>query len=230
MDYVTPVSSAIMALVWVVYFQLFFIQYKRSSRPYLVIHHAQNESPDALCILVNMGKEPVHIQCVQALIQTQEGDEELFTVTRYDRVNADDSNIPQSLRQGPLQPGGFLVLGTFRNIILGHRTDEPGAGEDLLPNVRTLELRAAMIHGPSRRPVGVRRRFYLQHRGGTLIYPQNIHSEQLVRRRDRREVSRWIESELNPRRVGESESDHSTQSSESENADQSDESSREDNR
>ena len=217
MEYIMPLSSAIMALVWVVYFQLFFIQYKRNSRPYLVIHHAQNESPDALCLLVNMGEEPVHVQCVQALIQSQSGEEELVTVTRYERVNADDQNIRDSLRQGPIQPGGFLVLGTFRNIILGHRSEESDAGK-LLQNVRSLELRAAVIHGPSKFPVGVRRRFYLRHHGTTSIYPQNIHSEQLVRRKDRQEIFRWIESELNPQNIGSSETDSSDQSSESNNA------------
>lgn len=219
MEYIAPVSSAVMALVWVIYFQIFYIQYKRNNRPYLVIHHAQNENPDALCLLVNMGKEPVHVQCVQAVIQTENGAEENFTVTRYDRVNADDSNIQQSLRQGPVQPGGYLVLGTFRNIILGQRSEEQGAG-NLLENVRTIALRAAMVHGPSKYPVGVRRRFYLQHNGSTRIYPQNIYSEQLVRRRDRREVIRWTESELNPERVGESQSDSSDQSSDSRRSDE----------
>jgi len=50
----------------------------------------------------------------------------------------------------------------------------------------------------------------------THIYPRNIHTEQLTRRKDRQEVISWIESELNPRRVGQSESDSSDQSSRSE--------------
>lgn len=212
MDYITPISSAIMAIVWVVYFQLFFIQYRRNNRPYLVIHHAQNESPDALCLLVNMGKEPVHVQCVQALITKESGTEEIVPVTNYERVNAEGGDIQQSIRQGPVQPGGFLVLGTFRNIILGRRSDDSEAGT-VLESVRTLEIRAAMVHGPSRFPIGVRRRFYLRHNGGTCIYPQNIHSEQLIRRRDRAEVIQWAEAELNPRNVGSSESDSSDQSS-----------------
>lgn len=215
MEYVGSISSAVIALVWVVYFQLFFIQYKRNNRPYLVIHHAQNESPDAMCLLVNMGKESIHVQCVQALVTTRSGAEESFTVTRYDRVNADDTNIQHSLRQGPVQPGGYLLLGTFRNIVLGNRSEDPDAG-DLLENVEALELRAAVVHGPSKYPVGVRRRFYLRHNAGTHIYPRNIHTEQLTRRKDRQEVVSWVESELNPRRVGQSESDSSDQSSRSE--------------
>lgn len=211
MEYIAPISSAVIAVVWVIYFQLFFVQYRRNNRPYLVIHHAQNDNPGALCLLVNMSKEPVHVQCVQACIRTKHHEQEVFTVTRYDRVNADDTNIQQSLRQGPVQPGGYLVLGTFRDIILGQRSEEEDAGQ-LLENATELELRAAVIHGPSQYPVGARRRFYLHHNKRTRIYPQNIHTEQLVKRRYRRDVAGWIEQELNPERTGQSQTDSSEQS------------------
>ncbi|MDR5898677.1 hypothetical protein QC823_06715 [Halomonas vilamensis] len=46
----------------------------------------------------------------------------------------------------------------------------------------------------------------------TRLYPQNIHTEQLVKRRYRRDVTSWIEQELNPERTGQSESDSSEQS------------------
>lgn len=104
MDYVSPISSAIMAVVWIVYFQLFFLQYKRNNRPYLVIHHAQNENPDALCLLVNMGQETVHIQCVQVVVHTRAGQEKTLTVTQYESVAPDDSNVQHALRQGRCLP------------------------------------------------------------------------------------------------------------------------------
>lgn len=91
--------------------KLFFLQYKRNNRPYLLIHHAQNENPDALCLLVNMGKETVHVQCFQVVLFTRAGEEKLMTVTEYRQVSADDTNVLQVLRQGPLQPGGYLVFG-----------------------------------------------------------------------------------------------------------------------
>ncbi|MDX1634004.1 MAG: hypothetical protein R3280_05180 [Marinobacter sp.] len=211
MDYLTPISSAVMALVWVIYFQVFFVQYKRNNRPYLVIHHAQNENPDAMCLLVNMGKEPVHVQCVQVVTVSQSGTEQVMTVTEYRRVNADDQNIQRALRQGPLDPGGYLVLGSFRNIILGNKSEDEDSLQ-LLEDISEVELRAAVVHGPSKYPVGVRRRFLLKHLAGTRIYPRNIYSEQLIRKRDRNVVRRWLEQELNPERMGEDESDSSNQS------------------
>ncbi|MDF0750097.1 hypothetical protein NLU14_07615 [Marinobacter sp. 71-i] len=75
---------------------------RANTPPYLVIHHAQNENPDALCLLVNMGKETVHVQCVQVVLQTRSSEEKTLTVTECRRVGADDSNVRQVLRQGPL--------------------------------------------------------------------------------------------------------------------------------
>jgi hypothetical protein len=137
----------------------------------------------------------------------------VLTVTEYRRVGVDDTNVHQVLRQGPLKPGGYLVLGSFRNIILGRRSDEEEDNSDyLFEDITGVEIRAAVVHGPSRHPVGVRRSFRLEHEGGAQIYPHNIYSEQLHRRRDRHEVRHWLESELQPVRKGESESESSNQS------------------
>ena len=200
MDYISPISSAIMAVIWIVYFQLFLIQYQRNNRPYMVIHHAQNENPDALCLLVNMGKETIHVQCVQVVLQTRSGEERTLTVTEYRRVGADDSNVHQVLRQGArLAITPQQVRRSFRNIILGRRSDDSDSDSDyLFEDVTAVEIRAAVVHGPSRYAVGVRRRFWLRHDGASEIFPRDIHSEQLNRRRHRHEVRRWLETELCP--------------------------------
>jgi hypothetical protein len=210
MELVTAISSAIMALVWVTYFQLFYRQYKRSSRPYLVIHHAQNEKVDALCLLVNMSEEAVHIQCVQLQVWLKQGGSQVFTITEYARVNPDDQNLQRILRQGPLQAGGYLVLGSFRNLILGRKSEEE-LTDHFLQDVSEIEVRAAAIHGPTTHPVGARRRFYLQHSPKSTIYPFNIHTEQMSRRKDRDTVRKWLEYGLQPRQTGSSETDESDQ-------------------
>ncbi|WP_114417988.1 hypothetical protein [Marinospirillum perlucidum] len=214
MEWITALSSAVMALVWVVYFQLFFQQYRRGNRPYLVIHHAQHEQLDALCLLVNMSEEAVHIQCVQLEVYLQSGASRIFTITEYARVNPDDQNLQRILRQGPLQAGGYLVLGSFRNLLLGRKSQHQQASH-LLEEIRELEIRTAVIHGPSKHPVGARRRFYLRHDGKqSQIYPQNIHTQQLLRRRDQKKVRQWLEYELKPRNTGSRPSDHSGQGQE----------------
>lgn len=206
MDYLAPISTAVMAVVWVIYFQLFFLQYRRNSRPYLVFHHAQNDNPDALCLLVNMGELPVHVQTVQAVTYYRNGGSKLYTVTDYNRINVEHQNVQQSLRQGPMLSGGYIVLGSFRDMLVGDEAESYNLDE-----IEGLELRVAVIHGPSRFPIGARRSFLIEHKPTTRIQPTNIHTEQLNRRRDQDAVRKWIESDLKPSRTGSSESDSSRQ-------------------
>jgi hypothetical protein len=209
MEFLAPVSTTVMAVIWVIYLQLFFVQYRRNSRPYLVFHHAQNDNPDALCLLVNMGELPVHVQTVQAVVYFKNGESITTTVTDFERINTEQHNVQQSLRQGPLLSGGYLVLGTFRNILCGDQDESEGNRR--MDQIEGLELRVAVIHGPSRFPVGARRSFRIEHQPQPRIQPANIHTEQLSRKRDQNTVREWIECDLNPRRKGSSESDSSSQ-------------------
>ncbi len=213
LEAISAISSMVMAVVWVVYFQFFYYQYRRGNRPYLVIHHAQNESPESLCILVNMSAEPVHIQVVQVVVRDRSGDERVLTVTDYERVTDNDAPIQHSLRQGPISPGGYLLLGSFRSIILGRKSEDEESVRRL-QEAESIEIRAAVIHGPSAFPVGARRLFAVHQNGGTRIVPYNVHTEQLTRRRDRSTVREWLEQELNPENSGGGESDKSEQTTE----------------
>lgn len=215
MELLSPISTAVMAIIWIIYLQLFFVQYRRNSRPYLVFHHAQNDNPDALCLLVNMGELPVHVQTVQAVVYFRDAEPLTTTVTDFQRINTEEQNVQQSLRQGPLLSGGYLVLGSFRSILCGDQDDSQA--DRRMEEIEGLELRVAVIHGPSRFPVGARRSFMLEHEPQTRIQPANIHTEQLSRKRDQETVRQWIECDLNPRRKGSSETDSSSQEELSDN-------------
>lgn len=210
MEYLTPVSSALTVVIWIIYLQLFFWQYRRNSRPYLVFHHAHNDNPDALCMLVNMGEKAVHVQCVQAVLCLRNGEQRSMTITDFNRINPDNELIQQKIRQGPVSAGGYLLLGTFREIMLGSGTDEKNTNWSI-DDVEELELRVAVIHGPSKFPVGARRSFTVSSQPHLRLFPTNIHTEQLIRRHDQSVVRGWIEAELNPQRTGSGESDSSSQ-------------------
>ncbi|MFE8071233.1 hypothetical protein QQM79_09245 [Marinobacteraceae bacterium S3BR75-40.1] len=212
MEYVSAISSMVMAAVWVIYFQIFFLQYRRQKRPFLVIHHAQGHDPDAACLLVNMSQNPVHVVCVTAYVETRDGDYTL-QVTDYQRVTQNHSRVQDTLRQGPLGPGGHLLLGPFRDIILGHRSDdEPCDDADSLDEVKALELRVVVVHAPSTSLIGARRRFSIEKENGEhIIRASNIHTEQLIGRKKRHLVREWAEEHLQPQHRGPFESRTSSQ-------------------
>jgi hypothetical protein len=185
----------------------------------LIIHHAQGNDPNALCMFVNMSKEPVHIQCAITHIRTEEGYFHRY-ITDYNRITPQDQNVQSKLRQGPVQPGGYLILGTFEDILLG-RQSEPQKDESpkntpfSLRNVKSLELCIAVVHGPSKFHIGARRHFVIEEQEGELVIrSQSIHTEQLVSRRKRKIVRGWIESHLDPKLQGKQQTQTSIQTEE----------------
>jgi len=197
MDYISPVANVCMVLIWLVYLQIFLFQYKRANRPLMVIHHAQGSDPDAACMLVNMSQEPVHVLSVMAKVTTQDKSY-VLPVTEYQRLTVDDQNVQGRLRQGPLQSGEYLLLGTFEEIILGERSKESGQAGDLRQATR-LELRIAAVHGPSRYHIGARRHFRIETGNGKpCIIPEGLYTEQLASRRSRKLVQRWVEEQISP--------------------------------
>ncbi len=141
---ITAMTSVVMVLIWISHLQLALTQYRRASRPFLIIQHAHESAPSAVCMFVNMSQEPVHIECVLTRVTTRR---ESFTryIVDYQRMTPEDRDVRTRLRQGPIQPGGYLVLGSFAEIILGVRTREaPDDDEEkLLTDLREIEqLRA----------------------------------------------------------------------------------------
>lgn len=217
-DYKTITMSAniVMALVWIIYLHLVLIQYRRSNRPFLLIHHAHENDPGALCLFVNMSKEPVHLQCVVAYFHTTTDTIGSF-ITDYDRMTPDDRDVLSRLRQGPIQPGGYLVLGSFEDILAGEKLEDKPASKlptkNYLSEINSLELCVAVTHGPSKLTIGARRHFYIEkEQGETVIRPHSIHTEQLVGFRKRKTVRKWVEIRLEPKHQGLSEK-HSTDQS-----------------
>ena len=238
---VAGISNALMVVIWLTYLQVFLLQFRRQKRPFLVIHHAHGLSPSANCLLVNMSQETVHVQCVIARICTERG-EYVRQVADFKRQRGPDEHVEQTLREGPVQPGQYLVLGNFEQIILDDAV-KANEGRDSAPEgpkhseasdadpaeakeqdtapeppsdfgeVTSVELCAAVVHGPSHHPVGARRRFSVASGAeGPLIRPQNIHTEQLTSLRKRRQVRRWVEQCLHPQRRGGWQTQQSAQS------------------
>lgn len=120
----------------------------------MIIHHAQGHDPGALCLFVNMSQEPIHLQCVIANVDGANGFVRHY-VTDYRRITPDDRYVKTKLRQGPIQPGGYLTLGSFEDIILG-RQSEAKDTEDAtdsyagLRKVDSLQICVAVKHGPSK--------------------------------------------------------------------------------
>lgn len=114
-------------------------------------------------------------------------------------------HLVSEIRQGPLQPGDYVALGRFEDILRGRGSlanAEAQTAQNSAPLPRdagALELCVVVIHGPSDRPVGARRRFVVEHDGDkTSVRPQHTRTEQLTSRRDDPTVEQWLAECLTP--------------------------------
>jgi hypothetical protein len=213
---VSAVSNILMAVIWIVYLQILFIQYRRTTRPFMLIHHAHENDIDALCLFVNMSKEAIHVQSVIANIHTEEGSISR-QITDYNHIPQNDQEVQIRLRQGPIKPGSYLVLGSFKNIIMDPVLYAKGIDaentERVLSKTKSLEICVAVVHGQSTHHIGARRQFFVEHQAGRfIIRAHNIHTEQLISFSKRKIVRNWIESRVEPKHRGESETQKTRQS------------------
>lgn len=213
-NWVSTACDVLMVLIWAVYLQLFFRNLRRSSRPSMIIHHAQGNDPQALCLFVNMSKDPIHVQCVIAYIKSAKGNITRY-VTDYRRLTEDERPIRSNLREGPIQPGGYLELGSFEDILLGRQSDDGiHADRQELEGYEQLQLCVAVTHGPSEHHIGVRRTFAIEQKPDKVsIRAFSIYTEQLVTRNKRKIVRRWVEERLNPQNEGEGQTQQTRQDS-----------------
>jgi len=215
-----------MTVIWVVYLQLALRQYRRSSQPVLLIHHAHQDELDALCLFVNMSGEPVHVSSIVVNVYGVNSDDcERRYISEYQRINPNENSGQLGLRQGPVQPGGYLVLGSFADILLNESAGSKNGRDSsrmqsVASRVSSIEICIAVIHGSKDFHVGARRRFFIENDGvRNIIRAYNIYTEHLLTRRKSKIVREWVESDLKPMHVGSSESDETEQDWEEEQHD-----------
>lgn len=213
-------------LIWLLYLNMFWHEHRRRNRPFLVIHHATAQSPEATCLFVNMSKEPVHIQCVIAYLNNSK-ERTRHYLTNFNRINPQSQNSKPQLLEGPIMPGGYLILGTFEDIIIGRdvgleksQNREKGPSQEFfnaqrLREVETMEICVAVTHGQTINPIGARRTFFIEEYNSEIrIRSLSIHTEQLTNRKKRKIVRKWVESRLEPKLRGVEQTEQTTQNQE----------------
>lgn len=200
---VSALASILMLFVWGTYLHLTYSAFTRQRRPRLILHHAQGTRLESSCLLINMSQEPVHVVCI--MVMGTIGEETVLRqVTDYQQVPLREkahSEWQSIIKQGPIQPGGYMLVGTFNTLIdsLAEELDEEELPkrvlrkEDGTPVVETLEVRIIAMYGPEDRPIGAYRRFTLKLKDGkVIVQPELPFTKQLTNRVERRMASRWL--------------------------------------
>lgn len=187
-----------MLIVWVAYLQLFLASFRRQTRPKILINIGAGRSLDARCLVANMSSDAVYVESLIATVFT-EHERWVCPVTDVrDLAEDDGSSDPRDLtRQGPLQPGAVMDVGSFRDLVgrvvaeSGHGTE---AGDGFPDGLRSLDIQVVADFGPDDLLVGAKREFELVERDGRLnLGAHSRHTRQIRSRRERRRIKRMLE-------------------------------------
>lgn len=194
--------SACTLLVWVFYAQLLLLNFRRQRKPSLIINRGAGQGLGALCLISNMSAEPMFLNQLVARVETSRGPLEV-DVTDIRRGGEDDASpdlvIHRTTHQGPLRSGDFVHIGTFRGMLHQVAEQHGIALQGSRPQdgwtFHSIEIRAVAFYGSERHPIGVLRRFRLGDAGDAdcALTPVSPLTQQLVSRRERRQVRRWLE-------------------------------------
>ncbi|GHB06083.1 hypothetical protein [Modicisalibacter luteus] len=201
-------------LIWLVYAQLLYLGFRRQRRPRLIINRGRQKDIDALCIISNMSAEAIFIEYIIAELKTSKGTI-IMDVTDFEQEYSDDDepadeegnrerrtlapvNVSDNTRQGPLESGGFLHIGTFDDLVKrlareggiemnGHRPKD----SDL--QFKYLTIRLIGVYGSEDMPVGSERSFDLiDNEHYCSLAPTTWDTKRLASFRQRRKLRKMV--------------------------------------
>ncbi len=207
LDWIGQYSDPLMALgsigtllIWLIYLQLFFVQYRRHTTPALIISRGGGTSLHAHCLLSNMSGEAVHIQAIIATLRGSEGIANRSVTDRRDLAlgEGDRAEYGSLSQRGPLPSGRMMDVGPFSALIRGvSDADWVPEKSALPPDIELpviMEIEVVAFYGSEDSLVGAKRAFRLEGVDGAVqIRAETVHTEQLRRRRDRRRLERLLD-------------------------------------
>ncbi len=194
------VTNAVLAVVWIVYLNLFLTGIRRTRRPMLMISRGAGSNEDARLFISNMGAEPAYITALIADVECRNGNKTTATITQNDELAADDLSDPSAAtNEGPLDSGAYMDGGSFGGLLtrISLHASEPVEAEAI--DRVTLTVVAATGHSAT---IAAGRKTYRikRHEAGLLFHPEHLSTIQLrspwSRRRIHRRLNRDLQAEL----------------------------------
>lgn len=179
-----------MLVVWAVYAQILLNSVMQQRRPRVLINQGKGRDLDAEIIVANMSHDKIFVQLLLAVVQA---DDDEFTRAITDVITYNDDDTEQvaerDTSQGPLSPGNYLSLGTFRQVA---RRASPGTREQ--NPWQSLEVRLIFFYGSNPTVVAASRKFEFHERetGKRYLVPQTVDTTLWHRLWHRRTVRRWM--------------------------------------
>ncbi|MGC0225622.1 hypothetical protein [Pseudooceanicola nitratireducens] len=183
-------ASLTTTVVWLVYLHVLLKGFRDQRRSSLLINRGGGEDLDARCLVSNMGAQPAYLLDVLAGIETKDGPGVASVVDRQELRREELERPTEMTGQGPLPSGGYVDIGSFRDIL-------DRAGYDL-SNGRspqaTLKLVSVAATNQASQMVAAVREFDVWEDGATItVRPRTLEARQVRSRSARRRVRSVLE-------------------------------------
>ena len=194
---ISALANIAMLVVWIAYLQVFVSSYRRQKRSNILINRGAGSGLEARCLISNMSAEAIYIESVIATVATAEG--------RWSRPVTEmlegRSDLDLKTRQGPLQAGRFIDIGSFQSLIepvLQEETELRGTvAPDIIENVIAFEIKVIAVHGSEDLLTGATRRFDLIRREDRhRLSGHAVGTHQIRSRRNRERLRHDVEADL----------------------------------
>ena len=183
--------------VWLVYLQIFLMNYLRKRRPKLLIGMGAGFDFDARCLISNMSDDAVYVADIVASLSDAKGKwKGDVTEVRNLPDEASARDPKQTTKQGPLRAGAYMDAGSFKSFV-----------EQVLPKAErgaalsacdgcTLELTVLAVYAAEDLPIAARRRFSLTMANGDVrVRAGEIDTEQIRTRRQRKRLQERLKQD-----------------------------------
>ncbi|MES1950270.1 hypothetical protein S4A8_05403 [Salinisphaera sp. S4-8] len=188
--------------VWLFYAHLLYSGFRRQRKARILINQGWGQQVDSVCLISNMSQEPVYIHSITMTIRAHDN-EYTEAITDFDEAQPRDSeNHPREVtRQGPLQVGEQMNLGTFRSLLRQTakrhkdlRADENQPLRSL--SVHNFKVTVIASYGPEGGVIGAQRKFLVRGDDNQLMRPVAIATKRMTKRNARQRLQQWLEQQL----------------------------------
>lgn len=178
-------TSALMALIWIGYLQLFLMNFVRQRRPMIMIELGAGIGLAARCFVANLSFEPIYVLHIYVRLVTDDSDWTAVVTQRTELSEEKLKDPTEASNQGPMKSGDYYDFGSFDDLLTRARLQ---SDEDVV----TADLRSAEItviaSTASSADVVAARRTYLIEQGthGYRLRPTTVQARQV-----RSFLNRW---------------------------------------
>lgn len=176
------ILNGAMLFVWVAYFQLLYVTFRKQNQSNILINRGAGEDLDSRCIVANMSAGPIYIQAVK--MELIVGDRSLSRVVSDTQKLQKGQSARASVEttaQGPVAPGDLLDIGTFAQLAeMVLETADHDGHATAVEDVEQLVVTVFAVYAVRNDLVGATRRFRVERRGGVAsLVPATVMAKQL---------------------------------------------------